>query len=36
MATIRWLTWKDNYKIQVNDLHPILSLIDKQDRKQTD
>jgi len=34
MAT--WLTWKDKYEIQVNDLLPILSLIDKQDRKQTD
>jgi hypothetical protein len=36
MATFRWLTWKDNYKIQVNDLRPILSSINRRDRKQTD
>jgi hypothetical protein len=36
MATVRWLTWKGVDEIQVNDLHPILSLIDKQERRQTD
>jgi hypothetical protein len=36
METVCWLTWKTDYEIQVNDLRPILSLIDKQDRKQTD
>ena len=35
MATIRWLTWKGIYEIQVNDLCPILSSIDKRDRKKT-
>ncbi len=32
MATVRWLTWK--FEIPVDDLRPILSLIDKQDRNQ--
>ena len=36
MATVRWLTWKGVDEIQVNDLHSILSLIDKQERRQTD
>ncbi len=31
MATIRWSTWK--LELTVNDLLPILSLIDTQDRK---
>ena len=34
MATVRWLTWKGVDEIPVNDLHPILSLIDNQYRKQ--
>ena len=34
MATVCWFTWK--FEIPVNDLRPILSLIDKQDRKQKD
>jgi hypothetical protein len=36
MATVRWLTWKGVDEIPVNDLRPILSLIDKQDRNQKD
>jgi hypothetical protein len=36
MATVRWLTWKGVDEIPVNDLRPILALIDKQDRKQKD
>jgi len=36
MATVRWLTWKGVDEIPVNELRPILSLIDKQDRKQKD
>jgi hypothetical protein len=35
MATVRWLTWKADYEIQVNDLRPILSSIDKRERRQT-
>ena len=35
METVRWLTWKGVDEIQVNDMHPILSLIDKQERRQT-
>ena len=34
MATVRWLTWK--LKSTVNDLLPVPSLIDTQDRKQKD
>jgi hypothetical protein len=34
MATVRWLTWK--LDLSVNDLRPVLSLIDTQDRKQKD
>jgi len=34
MATVRWLTWK--LELTVNDLLPVLSLIDTQDRKQKD
>ena len=36
MATVRWLTWKGVDEMQVNDLPTILSLIDKQERRQTD
>ncbi len=36
MAIVLWLTQKGVDEIPVNDLHPILSLIDKQDRKQKD
>ena len=36
MATVRWLTWKSADEIQVNNLRPILSLIDKQERRKTD
>jgi hypothetical protein len=36
MATVRWLTWKSVDEIQVNNLRPILSLIDKQERRQPD
>ncbi len=32
MATVGWLTWK--FEMPVNDLRPVLSLINKQDRKQ--
>ena len=34
MATVRGLTWK--FEIPVNDLRPVLSLIDKQGRKHKD
>ena len=34
MATVRWMTWK--FEMTVNDLRPVLSLIDTQDRKQKD
>jgi hypothetical protein len=34
MATVCWLTWK--LELTVNDLLPVLSLIDTQDRKQKD
>jgi hypothetical protein len=34
MATVLWLTWK--LELTVNDLLPVLSLIDTQDRKQKD
>jgi hypothetical protein len=34
MATVRWLTWK--LELTVNDLLPVLSLIDTQYRKQND
>ena len=30
MATVRWLTWKGIDEVHVNDLHSILSLIDKR------
>ena len=36
MATVRRLTWKGVDEIQVNDLHSILSLIEKQEIRQTD
>jgi hypothetical protein len=34
MATVRWLTWK--FETTVNDLLPVLSLIDTQDRNKRD
>ena len=36
MATVRWLTWKGVDEIQVNELLPITSSIDKREQKHTD